>query len=143
MQFSALKYNKKPNSLLSIQAYNNEFKFLANWLRMAKDRRLAGNLKQDLLQNIQATDGSLIMTIKTLCVVDDTIHYKQTVDKLLKTGLHDNFDQDELQRGLSRRLPNHSKGYTKSDGDIPSIPVHLLDLSRKVTVQQAAGLFLK
>ena len=59
---------------------------------MAKDRRLAGNLKQDLLQNIQATDGSLIMTIKTLCVVDDTIHYKETVDNRLKTALHTNFD---------------------------------------------------
>ena len=83
------------------------------------------------------------MTIKTLCVVDDTIHYKQTVDKLLKTGLHDNFDQYELQRGLSRRLPNHSKGYTKSDGDIPSIPGHLLDLIRKGNGLQVAGLILK
>ena len=62
------------------------------------------------------------MTIKILCVADDTIHYKDTVDKLLKTDLHDDFDQDKQHMGHSRRLPHHSKGYTKSDGAITIIP---------------------
>ena len=110
---------------------------------MAKEKWSAGNLNQEYLRNIQATEGSSIMTIQTLFVFDDTINYKETVDKLLNTALHDNFYQDKQQRGRSRRLPDHSKGDTKSDGDIPSIPVHLLDLIRKVAVQQAAGLFLK
>ena len=83
------------------------------------------------------------MTINTLCVADDTINYKKTVDKLLKTALHDDFDQDEQQRGRSRRLPNHSKGKTKSNGSIPSIPGHLLDLIRKGNILQAAGMILK
>ena len=47
------------------------------------------------------------MTIKTLCFADDTINYKKTVDKLLKTALHDNFEQDEHQRGRSRRLSDN------------------------------------
>ena len=83
------------------------------------------------------------MTIKTLCVADDTINYKKTVDKLLKTALHDNFDQDEQQRARSRRLSDHSKGKTKSDGAIPSIPVYLIDLIRKGSKLQEAGLILK
>ena len=83
------------------------------------------------------------MTINTLCVADDTINYKKTVDKLLKTALHNDFDQDEQQRGRSRRLPNHSKGKTKNDGAIPSIPGHLLDLIRKGNRLQAAGMILK
>ena len=83
------------------------------------------------------------MTIKTLCVAGYNINYKETVDKLLKTSLHKNFDQYKQQRGRSRWLSGHSKGDTKSDGIIPSVPGHLLDLIRKVTGQQAAGLFLK
>ena len=83
------------------------------------------------------------MTINTLCVANDTLNYKKTVEKLLKTALHDNFYQDEQQRGHSRRLPNHSKGNTKSDGAIPSITGHLLDLIRKGKGSEEAGLILK
>ena len=83
------------------------------------------------------------MTTNTLCVSDDTINDKKTVDKLLKTALHHDFDQDEQQRGRSRRLPDHSKGKTKNDGAIPSIPGHLLELIRKGNGSQAAGLILK
>ena len=66
------------------------------------------------------------MTNKTLFVADDTIHYKETVDKLLKTALHDEFDQDKNQRGRSWRLPDHYKGDTTSYGAIPSVPGHIL-----------------
>ena len=83
------------------------------------------------------------MTINTLCVSDDAINYKKTMDKLLKTALHHDFDQDEQQRGRSRRLPDHSKGKTKNDGAIPSIPGHILELIGKVSGSQAAGLILK
>ena len=83
------------------------------------------------------------MTIKTLCVADDTINYKKTVEKLLKTTLHDDFYQDKQQRSRSRRLPDHSKGKTKNNGAIPSIPGHLLELIRKGNGSQAAGLILK
>ena len=83
------------------------------------------------------------MTIKTLCVADYTINYKKTVDKLLKTALHNDFDQDKHQRGRSRRLSYHSKGKTKSDGAIPSIPGYLIDFIRKGSRLQAAGLILK
>ena len=99
---------------------------------MSKEKWSAVNLKQEYLLNIQATEGSFIMTIKTLCVADDAIHYKENVDKLLKTDLHDYFDQYEQQRGCSRELPGHYKGDTKSNGAIPSIPGHLLDLIIKV-----------
>ena len=64
------------------------------------------------------------MTIKTLCVADDTINYNKTMDKLLKTDLHDDFDQDEQQRSRSQRLPDHSKVKTKSDVAIPRISGH-------------------
>ena len=60
---------------------------------MAKEIWLAGKIKQEYLRNIKATEGSLIMNIKTLCVAEDTIHYKETVDKLSKTALHDHFYQ--------------------------------------------------
>ena len=143
MQLSALKYNTKSDSSPSIQAYTNEFKLLADGLRMAKDKWKAGKLKHEYLRNIQATEGSSIMTIKILCVADNTIRYKQTVDKLLKTALHDNFDQDEHQRDRSWQIPDHSKGDTKIDGAMPSIPCHLLDLIRKGNGSQAAGLILK
>ena len=83
------------------------------------------------------------MNINTLCFADDTIHYKQIVDKVLKTSLQDNFDQDEKQRGRSQWLPDHSKVNTKSDGDIPSIPGHLLDLMSKGNRLQATVLVLK
>ena len=83
------------------------------------------------------------MTIKTLCVADDTINYKKTVEKLLKTTLHDDFYQDKQQRSRSRRLPDHSKGKTKSNGAILRIPGHLLDLIRKGNGSQAAGLIIK
>ena len=83
------------------------------------------------------------MNIKTLCVANDTINYKKTVDKLLKTAPHDDFDQDEQQRGRSRRLPDHSKGNTKRNGSIPRTPCHLLDLIRKCNGSQAVGLILK
>ena len=83
------------------------------------------------------------MTIKTLCVADDTINYKKTLDKLLKTAPHDNFDQDEQQRGRSRRISDHYKGKTKSNGAIPSIPGYLIDLISKVSRLQATGLILK
>ena len=98
---------------------------------MANEKWSAGKIKKEYLRNIQTTERSSIITIKTLCVDEDTIHYKETVDKLLKTSLHDDFDQDKQQRGRSRRLPDHSKGDTKSDGAIPSVPIHLLDLIRK------------
>ena len=62
---------------------------------------------------------------------------------LLKTALHDEFGQDKQQRGRSQRLPDHFKGKTKSNGSIPIIPGHLLDLIRKVNISQAAGLILK
>ena len=143
MKLSALKYNNEPNSSPSIQAYTNEFKLLVDRLCMAKYKWTAGKLKQEYLRNIQATEGSSIMTIKTLCVVDDTINYNKNVDTLLKTALHDNFDQDGQQRGRSRRLPDHSKGKTKSYGAIPRIPGHLLYLIRKGNRSQAAGLILK
>ena len=143
MQLSALKYNNKPDSLPSIQSHTDEFKLLANLLRMDKEKWSEGNLKQVYLWNIQATEGSYIMTIKTLCVADNTIHYKETVDKLLKTALHYDFDQDKPQRGHSRSLPDHSKVGTKGDGDISSVPGHLLDLIRKGSGQKAAGLSLK
>ena len=83
------------------------------------------------------------MTIKTLCVADDTINYNKTVDKLLETALHDDFNQDEQQRGRSRWSPDHSKGKTKSYGSTPSIPGHLLYLIMKGNGSQAAGLILK
>ena len=140
---STLKYNNKLNSLLSIQAYTNEFKLLVDQLRMAKEKWTADKLKQEYLRNIQATEGSSIMTIKTLCVANDTIHYTQTMYKLLKTALHDDFDQDEQQRGRPQRHTDHSKGNTKSDGAIPRIPGLLLDLMRKGNGSQAAGLILK
>ena len=143
MQLSALKYSNEPDSSPSIQAYTNKFKLLVDQLRMAKEKWTAGNLKKESLRNIQATEGSSIMTIKTLCVVDDTINYKKTVEKLLKTALHDDFDQDKQQRGRSWRLPGHSKRKTKSDGAITIIPGHLLDLIRKGNGSQAAGLILK
>ena len=60
---------------------------------MDKEKWTAGKLNQEYLRNIQATEGSSIMTIKTLCASDDTINYKKTVEKLLKTALHDDFDQ--------------------------------------------------
>ena len=128
---SALKYNNEPDSLPSIQAYTNEFKLLVDQLRMAKEKWTAGKLKQEYLRNIQDTEGSSIMTIKNLCVADDTIYYKQTVEKLLKTALHGDFDQDKHQRGRSWRLPENSKGDTKSNGAIPITPGHLLDFIRK------------
>ena len=140
---SALKCNNEPGGYPSIQEYTNKFKVLVDRLILAKEKGTAGKLNQEYLQNIQATKGSSIMTINTLCVADDTINYKKTVDELLKTALHDNFDQYKQQRGRSRRLPDHSKGVTKSDGSIPRVPGHILDLIRKVTEQQAAGLFLK
>ena len=143
MQLSALKYNNEPNSFPSIQAYTNKFKLSVDWLHMAKEKWTEGKLKQEYLRNIQATEGSSIMTIKTLCVADDTINYKKTVEKLLKTTLHGDFGQDEHQRGPSWRLPDHSKGKTNSDGAIPSIPGHLLYLIRKGNGSQAAGLVLK
>ena len=65
------------------------------------------------------------------------------MDKLFKTALHDDFDQDEQKMGRSPKLPDHSKRDTKSDGYIPSVPGNLLDLIRKGTVQQADGLLLK
>ena len=65
------------------------------------------------------------------------------MNKLLRTALHDNFEQDKQQRGRSRRLPNHSKVNTKSDEAIPNIPGHLLDLIRKGNRLQAVGLILK
>ena len=95
MQFSALKYNNEPDISPSIQAYTNKFKLLVDQLRMAKDNWTAGKLKQEYLWNIQATEVSSIITIKTLYVADDTMNYKKTVDKLLKTDLHDNFYQDK------------------------------------------------
>ena len=110
---------------------------------MAKEKWKADKLKQEYLQNIQATEGSPILNINTLCVVDDTINDKKTVDKLLKTDLHDDFDQDEQQRGRSRRLPDHSKGKTKSNGAIPIIPGHRIHIIRKGNGSQAAGLILK
>ena len=76
MQLSALKYNNEPNSSPSIQAYTNDFKLLAGQLRMAKEKWSTGNLKQEYLRNIQTTEGSSIVTIKTLYVADETIHYK-------------------------------------------------------------------
>ena len=76
----ALQYNNEPDILPSIQMYTNDFNLLANQLRMSKEKWSKGKLKQEYLQNIQATEGSLIMTIKTLCVADDTIYYKETVD---------------------------------------------------------------
>ena len=76
------------------------------------------------------------MTIKNLCVADGIIHYKGTVDKLLKTALYDDFDQDKHQRGHSRRLPDHSKGDTKRYGSIPRVPGHILDIIRKGTGKQ-------
>ena len=104
---------------------------------------MTGKLKQEYLRNIQATEGLSIMTIKTLCVADDTINYNKNVDKLLNTALHNDFDHDKQQRVCSRRLLEHSKGKTKSDGAIPSIPGHLLYLIRKGKGSQAAGLILK
>ena len=74
MQLSALKYNNEPNSLPSIQAYTKEFKLLVDRLQMAKEMWSTGKLNQEYLQNIQATEGSSIMIIKTLCVADDTIN---------------------------------------------------------------------
>ena len=82
------------------------------------------------------------MTIKTLCFCDDIINLKENVDKLFKTALHDDFDQDEQKMGRSPKLPDHSKRDTKSDGYIPSVPGNLLDLIMKGTVQQVAGLYL-
>ena len=61
---------------------------------MAKEKRAAGKPKKEYLQNIQATEGSSIMTIKTLCFADNTINYKKTVDKILNTALHNDFEQD-------------------------------------------------
>ena len=58
---------------------------------MAKENWTAGKLKQEYLQKTHSTEGSSMMTIKTLCVADDNINYKKTVDKLLKTALHDDF----------------------------------------------------
>ena len=57
MKLSALKYNNEPDSSPSIQAYTNDFKLLADQLRMSKEKWSAGNLKQEYLQNIQATEG--------------------------------------------------------------------------------------
>ena len=104
---------------------------------------MEGNIKQEYLQNIQATEGSSIMTIKTLCLSDSTIHYKENVDKLLNNALHDNFYQEKQQRGRSWRLPDHSKGDTKSNAAIPRFPGHLLDFIRNGNGQQVDGLFLK
>ena len=143
MQLSALKYNNETDISTSIHAYTNKFKLLVEKLCMAKEKWMAGKLNQEYLQNIQATECSSIMTIKTLCVTDDTINYKKMVDKLLKTALHDDFDQEKQQRGRYRRLPDHSKGKTNINGAITSIPCHLLDLIRKGDGLQAAGLILK
>ena len=143
MQLSDLKYNSKPDSSPSIQAYTNDFKILADRLHMAKEKWVAGKLKQEYLLNIQATESSSIMTIKNLCVADNNLRYKETVDKLLETALHDDFDQDKQQRGRSWRLPHHSKEDTNIDGSIISVPGHLLELIRKGTGQQSAGLLLK
>ena len=140
---SALKYNDKHDNLQSIQEYTNDFKLLAYRLRMAKEKWSTGNLNQEYLQNIQATEGSSIMTTKTLCVAEDIINYKENVDKLLKTALHNNFDQDKHKRGRYRRIPDQYKGDTKSDGATPTIPGHLLELIRKGTGHQLAGLLIK
>ena len=61
----------------------------------------------------------------------------------MKTAPHEDFDQDTRQRGCSQRLPDHSKGDTKSDGAIPSVPGHILYLIRKGTRYQAYDMFLK
>ena len=143
MQLSSFKYNNKPDSSPSIQAYTNKFKLLVDRLRMDKEKWTAGKLKQEYLLNIQATEGSSIMNINTLYVADDTIHYKQTVDKLLKTAIQDEIDQEKQQRRSYQRLPGHSKGDTKRNGSIPSIPGHLLDLMKKGNGLQASGLILK
>ena len=110
---------------------------------MAKEKWTAGNIKQEYLRNIQATKDSSILTIKTLFVAYDNINYKKTMQKLLKTVLHSNFDQDKHQRGHSRRLPHHSKGNIKSYGSIPRVPGHFLDIIRKRKRLQATGLILK
>ena len=143
MQLYALKNNNEPDSSPYIQAYTNEFKLSVHQLRMAKEKWTAGKLNQEYLRNIHATEGSSIMTIKNLCVSNDTINYKKTVDKLLKTALHDDFDQDKHQRGRYRRLPDHSKVNNKSDGARPIIPGHLLDLMRKINRSRASVLILK
>ena len=143
MQLSSLKYNNKLDSSPSIQAYNNDFKLLSDQLHMDKEKWSKWNLKKKYLLNIQATEGSLIMAIKTLCVADNTFHYKETAENIFKTALHNDFDQDEQQRVRYRGLPDHFKGDTKSDGATPSVPGHILDLIRKGTGQQVAGLFLK
>ena len=57
MKLSALKYNNEPDSSPSIQAYTNDFKLLADRLRMDKEKWLAGNIKQEYLRNIQASEG--------------------------------------------------------------------------------------
>ena len=71
---SALKYNNETDSSPSIQVYTNDFKLLADRLRMAKEKWSAGKINQEYLWDIQATEGSSIMNIKTLSVADDTIH---------------------------------------------------------------------
>ena len=57
MQLSTLKYNSKPDSFPSIQAYTNEFKLLLDQLHMDKEKWTAGKLKQKYLRNIQDTEG--------------------------------------------------------------------------------------
>ena len=76
MQLSALKYNNETDSFLSIQAYTNNFKLLADWICMVKEKWSAGKFKQEYLRNIQSTESSSIININTLCVADNTIHYK-------------------------------------------------------------------
>ena len=76
MQFSALKFINEPDSSLSIQVYTNEFKLLSEWLHMDKEKWFSGKLKKEYSQNTQATEGSSIITIKTLCVANNNIHYQ-------------------------------------------------------------------
>ena len=84
IQLSALKCNNEPGGYPSIQEYTNEFKVLVDRLILAKEKGTAGKLNQEYLQNIQATKGSSIMTINTLCVADDTINYKKNCGRAIE-----------------------------------------------------------
>ena len=100
--------------------------------------------KQEHLQNIWLPEVQPLMFIKIICVSDDKIKFKAMVKKMMRTDSQDNPEQDEQQRARSRRSPSHSNKNNKSDGAVPNMTDHVLELARNSsTGNQAVGIFIK
>ena len=71
------------------------------------------------------------MTMKTYCIADDNISFKQTFEIMLKSSCNDNMEQDDEQRVHSWRAQEHPKDYINSDGAVPEISDRVLEAAWK------------